>query len=184
MDYTVHGIFQGRILEWVAVPFSRGSSQPRDRTHISYVPCVGRQILYHCTTNIYVLKYLINKITSISVTFRETWYIYYKIWTWCVLALAFLGGVGEGVSSVRTGSRVSAFGEGKGTWSGTTLFINVALELCGVFSPPWVTIVLMHEVNKKILSMCAFIDDFLCFPLASYVLGAPWRPRGRTWSIH
>ena len=28
MDYTVHGILQARILEWVAVPFSRGSSQP------------------------------------------------------------------------------------------------------------------------------------------------------------
>ena len=32
MDYTVHGIFQARILEWVPFPFSRGSSQPRDRT--------------------------------------------------------------------------------------------------------------------------------------------------------
>ena len=30
MDYTVHGILQTRILEWVAFPFSRGSSQPRD----------------------------------------------------------------------------------------------------------------------------------------------------------
>ena len=30
MDNTVHGIFQARILEWVAFPFSRGSSQPRD----------------------------------------------------------------------------------------------------------------------------------------------------------
>ena len=30
--YTVHGILQARILEWVAFPFSRGSSQPRDRT--------------------------------------------------------------------------------------------------------------------------------------------------------
>ena len=29
MDYTVHGIFQAQILEWVAIPFSRGSSQPR-----------------------------------------------------------------------------------------------------------------------------------------------------------
>ena len=29
MDYTVHGILQARILEWVAVPFFRGSSQPR-----------------------------------------------------------------------------------------------------------------------------------------------------------
>jgi len=30
MDYTVHGILQARILEWVAFPFSRGSSQPTD----------------------------------------------------------------------------------------------------------------------------------------------------------
>ena len=30
MDYTVHGILQARILEWVAIPFSRGSSQPRN----------------------------------------------------------------------------------------------------------------------------------------------------------
>ena len=30
MDYAVHGILQVRILEWVAFPFSRGSSQPRD----------------------------------------------------------------------------------------------------------------------------------------------------------
>ena len=30
IDYTVHGILQARILEWVAIPFSRGSSQPRD----------------------------------------------------------------------------------------------------------------------------------------------------------
>ena len=34
MDYIVHGILQVRILEWVAVPFSRGSSQPRDRTQV------------------------------------------------------------------------------------------------------------------------------------------------------
>ena len=37
MDYTVHGILQARILEWVAIPFSRGSSQPRDRTHTSHI---------------------------------------------------------------------------------------------------------------------------------------------------
>ena len=35
MDYTVHGILQARILEWVAFPFSRGSSQFRDRTQVS-----------------------------------------------------------------------------------------------------------------------------------------------------
>ena len=32
MDYTVHGILQARILEWVSFPFSRGSSQLRDQT--------------------------------------------------------------------------------------------------------------------------------------------------------
>ena len=37
MDYIVHGILQTRILEWVAFPFSRGSSQPRDRTQVSCI---------------------------------------------------------------------------------------------------------------------------------------------------
>ena len=37
MDYTVHGILQARILKWVAFPFSRKSSQPRDRTQISHI---------------------------------------------------------------------------------------------------------------------------------------------------
>ena len=36
-DYTVHGILQARTLEWVAFPFSRGSSQSRDRTQVSRV---------------------------------------------------------------------------------------------------------------------------------------------------
>ena len=34
---SVHGILQARTLEWVAVPFSRGSSQPRDRTRVSHI---------------------------------------------------------------------------------------------------------------------------------------------------
>ena len=37
MDDTVHGILQARILEWVALPFSRGSSQPRDWTQVSLI---------------------------------------------------------------------------------------------------------------------------------------------------
>ena len=37
MDYTVHGILQARILEWVAFPFSRGSSQPKDRIQVSFI---------------------------------------------------------------------------------------------------------------------------------------------------
>ena len=38
------GIFQARILEWVAISSCRGSSQPRDQTHVS---CTGWQVLYH-----------------------------------------------------------------------------------------------------------------------------------------
>ena len=37
MDYTVHGILQARILEWVAYPFYRGSSQPREQNQVSHV---------------------------------------------------------------------------------------------------------------------------------------------------
>ena len=37
MDYTVHGIVQARILEWVAFPFSRGPSQPRAQTQVSHI---------------------------------------------------------------------------------------------------------------------------------------------------
>ena len=37
MNYSVHGILQASILQWVAVPISRGSSQPRDRTQVSCV---------------------------------------------------------------------------------------------------------------------------------------------------
>ena len=44
---SVHGISQARILEWVATPFSKGSSPLRDRTLISYVSCTGRWVLYH-----------------------------------------------------------------------------------------------------------------------------------------
>ena len=41
---SVRGVFQARILEWVAISSSRGSSQRRDRTCIS---CIGKQVLYH-----------------------------------------------------------------------------------------------------------------------------------------
>ena len=47
---SVHGIFQGRILEQVVISFPRGSSGPRNQTHVSCVSCIGRWILYHCAT--------------------------------------------------------------------------------------------------------------------------------------
>ena len=44
---SVHGILQARILECVAIPFFRGSLQPRTQTCISWVSCISRYILYH-----------------------------------------------------------------------------------------------------------------------------------------
>ena len=43
---SVRGILQARVLEWVAMPSSRASSQPRDQTCITYICCIGRQILH------------------------------------------------------------------------------------------------------------------------------------------
>ena len=42
---SVHGILQARMLEWVAMPSARESSQPKDRTPLSYESCFGRQVL-------------------------------------------------------------------------------------------------------------------------------------------
>ena len=44
---SVHGILQAKILEWVAIPFFRGSSQPRDQICVSYISCIGRWVRYH-----------------------------------------------------------------------------------------------------------------------------------------
>ena len=47
----VHGILQARILEWVAISYSKGSSQSKDQIRISCTSYIGRQrILYHCAT--------------------------------------------------------------------------------------------------------------------------------------
>ena len=45
--FSVHGIFQARIPEWVAIPFSRGSSQRRDQTQVSHI--VGRHFTLWAT---------------------------------------------------------------------------------------------------------------------------------------
>ena len=41
-DSSVHEISQARILEWVAISFSSGSSWPRDQTLVSYISCIGK----------------------------------------------------------------------------------------------------------------------------------------------
>ena len=54
MDYTVHGILLARILDWVAFPFSRGSSQPRDSGRVS------------CRWILYQLSHLGNHLSSVQ----------------------------------------------------------------------------------------------------------------------
>ena len=44
---AVHGILEARILKWVAMPSSRGFSQPRDQTCVPYISCISRQVIYH-----------------------------------------------------------------------------------------------------------------------------------------
>ena len=63
MDYSppsssVHGILQARILEWVAISFSRGSSQPRDQS------CISCQILYQCQQG--STKYFVHQFSSFA----------------------------------------------------------------------------------------------------------------------
>ena len=47
---SVQGTLQARILKWVTIPSSRGSSQPREQTHVSYVFSIDRRVLYHWAT--------------------------------------------------------------------------------------------------------------------------------------
>ena len=87
---SVHGIFQGRILERVAVSFSRGSSQPRDRIHVSCISCIGRLILYHWATWEAPSKYQKSPSSQsygFSSSYAWMWELDYKeSWTlknWC-----------------------------------------------------------------------------------------------------
>ena len=50
-DSSVHWIFQVKILDWVAISSSRGSSQPRDWICISVSPALSRQVFTNCTTS-------------------------------------------------------------------------------------------------------------------------------------
>ena len=67
----VHGILQARILEWVGIPFSRGSSLPRDWTWVpcmvgrfftvwatrETLPCLAHTWIYHCWANVFSLRF-------------------------------------------------------------------------------------------------------------------------------
>ena len=80
MDYTGNGILQSRILDWVAVPFSRGSSQPRDQTPVSYI--AGRFFTIWATREAHGLViyglYLV-EISSLYAHFMERFFFLFII---------------------------------------------------------------------------------------------------------
>ena len=82
MDYTVHGIPQARILEWVAFPSSRGSSQPTDQTQ---VPCIAGGFL---TSWAIREAYLTMKFMS-----NHKWWIFSQ-WTYSLNSLLQFSGCG------------------------------------------------------------------------------------------
>ena len=124
----IHGISQARILEWVVISFSRGSSWPRDWT---YVSCIGRQILYHWATwetpKYYFSSILIGIPVFTLASFRVT-LIHYKLY--CVIFLlitlqwlpASEGGIGK----------TKLFTIGKLAWKLSDTEINVARSFEGV----------------------------------------------------
>ena len=66
---SFHGIFQARILEWVAISFSRGSSHPKDRTRVSYylTPCHLGSPSSNVYTDLYTTEYPIRPTIFIIV---------------------------------------------------------------------------------------------------------------------
>ena len=79
---SLHGIFQARILERVAISFSRGSSQPRDRTQDS---CIGRRIFCHWATReaLLALHWWREK-SPLDSLMSE---IKSSVWKWCMFLL-------------------------------------------------------------------------------------------------
>ena len=80
---SLHAILQARILEYVAISSSWGSSQPRDWTHVSCGSCLSRQILYHWATWKALLGHIdvkLLRVTSLSILRRLCSSECRKIW--------------------------------------------------------------------------------------------------------
>ena len=75
-DFSAHGIFQARILEPIAISYSRGSFRPRDPTRVSCISCIGRLILPHCGTweALIWLWWELNKIICQMGSLVAQWY--------------------------------------------------------------------------------------------------------------
>ena len=74
---SAHGILQARILEWVALPSSRGSSRLRDQICVSCVSCIGRQVLFY--------KHRLESVTPTYKANSETTYKHILSWENCII---------------------------------------------------------------------------------------------------
>ena len=83
---TVHGILQARIPEWVAVPSSRGSSQPRNHIRVSFTSCIAcrfftrwatKEILMSGLFDIYIYSILNSRYLVSTPTFLKVIFSYY-----------------------------------------------------------------------------------------------------------
>ena len=93
MDYSppgssVHGIFQARVLEWVAIFFSRGSSQPRDRTWVSHI--VSRRFTDWATREVMNIYFNFNFKLITNIFFFYYKYVLWNVWStlyWKIICL-------------------------------------------------------------------------------------------------
>ena len=68
---SVHGIFQARVLEWIAISFSKGSSLPRNRTQISSIAGIRFYRLSHQGSHFFFKKKNFKCILSVNIYFRH-----------------------------------------------------------------------------------------------------------------
>ena len=81
---SVHGILQARTLEWVAMPSSRGSSQPRDQTYLCYVSCIGSRFFTTSATysSLYILD--INLLSDMTLKYFLLFHRFpFTLLHWC-----------------------------------------------------------------------------------------------------
>ena len=82
MDYSppgssIHGILQARILEWVAISSSCGFSGPTDWTHVSWIFCLGRWVLYHWAT----VPLNANFMAAETVNLVHVFWVTFPVWS-------------------------------------------------------------------------------------------------------
>ena len=160
--FSVHGILQARILEWVAISFSKGSSWPKDWTCSSWVSYTGRQIRYHCSTWEAQSNYTPIKNTSfVNTSLEHTYMFTFKTWH------LPCGSAGK-ESASNVGYLVRSLGledpleKGKATHSFTVAWrIPWTISTMGSWRVRhnWVTFTL--KLGKKIQFSCSVVSDSL-----------------------